>query len=241
MNASERRTVITAIVSVAALAVAAVLVWAATTGPVGVVGELPRSQPGTVQLDDNNDKPAREKEPADDSDANEPGDTLGSPDVHWLADLFTFLLLLGAVWVAVLALRQLMAQLVRDDPEQEPDVDVGVTADAESAREAMTRDRERHEEALAAADIRNGIVACWVLLEEAAAEAGFPRRPSETPTEFVVHVLHSLDVDPRPVAELAGLYHEARFSSHRLSDSSRARAEAALAGIHSGLSAVGAR
>jgi hypothetical protein len=239
VNASERRTVITAIVSVAALAVAAVLVWAATTGPVGVVGELPRSQPGSVQLDD--DEPVRERDTADDSDPKEPAETLDSPDVHWLADLFTFLLLLGGLWIAALALRQLVARLVREDPEQEPDVDLRVTADAEAAREALTRDRERHEEALAAADIRNGVVACWVLLEEAAAEAGFPRRPSETPTEFVVHVLHSLDVDPRPVAQLAGLYHEARFSSHRLNDGSRARAETALAGIHTGLSAVGVR
>jgi hypothetical protein len=239
VSASERRTVFTVIVSMAALAVAAILVWAATAGPVGVVGELPQSQPEVVQLDD--DEPARDQASSEDSDPEEPGGTLGSPDVHWLADLFTFLLLLGGVWVAVLALRQLVARLVRDDPEQEPDLDLGGTADAEAAREAMTRDRERHEEALAEADIRNGIVACWVLLEEAAADAGFPRRPSETPTEFVVHVLHALDVDPRPVAELAGLYHEARFSSHRLSDGSRARAEAALAGIHSGLSAVGAR
>ena len=240
MNASERRTVITAIVSMAALAVAAVLVWAATTGPVGVIGELPRSQPGTVQLQD--DEPAAQpQDDTNDSDPQGPADRLDSPDVHWLADLFTFLLLLGAVWIAVLALRQLAARLVREDPEEEPDLHPDLAADAEAAREAMSRDRELHEEALAEADIRNGIVACWVLLEEAAADAGFPRRPSETPTEFVVHVLHSLDVDPRPVAELAGLYHEARFSSHRLSDGSRARAEAALAGIHSGLSAVGIR
>lgn len=239
MNASERRTAITAIVSLAALAVAAVLVWAATTGPVGVVGELPRSQPGAIQLDD--DEPIRAEDTVEESDPDGGAETLDSPDVHWLADLFTFLLLLGAVWIAVLSLRQLVTRLVRDEPEDEPEVELDAIADAEAAREALSRDRERHEEALAVADIRNGIVACWVLLEEAAADAGFPRRPSETPTEFVVHVLHALDVDPRPVAELAGLYHEARFSSHRLNDGSRARAEAALAGIHAGLAAVGAR
>lgn len=201
MNASERRAVITAIVSVAALAAAAVLVWAATTGPVGVVGELPRSD-----------------------------------DVHWAADLFTFLLVLGTLWIASLALRRLVARLAPEEADNQPDLDVEQTADLEGARAALARDRERHQEALAEADIRNGVVACWVMLEEAAAGAGFPRRPSETPTEFVVHVLHSLDVDPRPVAGLAGLYHEARFSSHRLSADSRARAEAALTGIHAGLS-----
>jgi len=237
VNASERRAVLTAIVSVAALAVAAVLVWAATTGPVGVVGELPRSEPGNVQLGSEEPEPARDT--ADETSPKEPADPVDAPDVDWLADLFTFLLLLGALWVATLALRQLVTRLARDDPEKQPELDVELTADAEAAREALARDRERHEAALAGADIRNGVVACWVLLEEAAAEAGFPRLPSDTPTEFVVHVLHSLDVDPRPVAELAGLYHEARFSSHRMSADSRARAEAALAGIHAGLSAAG--
>jgi hypothetical protein len=238
VNASERRAVLTAIVSVAALLVAAVLVWAATTGPVGVVGELPRSESGNVLL--GSDQPAPAEDTADDPSPNESADPLGDgPDVDWLADLFTFLLLLGALWVAALALRQLVTRLARDDTEEQPDLDVTFTADAAVAREALARDRERHEAALAGGDIRNGVVACWVLLEEAAAAAGFPRRPSETPTEFVVHVLHALDVDPRPVAELAGLYHEARFSSHQLSDGARARAEAALAGDHAGLSAAG--
>jgi len=237
VNASERRTVITAIVSVAALAVAAVLIWAATTGPEGVIGDLPRSESGTIQLED--DEPASSRDSADEQAPRDPADPVEAPDVHWLADLFTLLLLLGALWIAVQILRKLVAQLVRENPEDQPEIDLEVTADARAARETLARDRERHEAALAGADIRNGIVACWVLLEQAAADAGFPRRPSETPTEFVVHVLHALDVDPRPVAELAGLYHEARFSSHRMSAGSRARAEAALAGIHAGLSAAG--
>jgi hypothetical protein len=237
VNASGRRAVITAIVSVAALAVAAVLVWAATTGPVGVVGELPRSQPGAVQV--GSDEPAPDRDTKTSPAPNEPADPVTAPDVHWLADLFTFLLILGALWVAASAVRQLVTRLARDDTEDQPELDLELTADVEAAREALARDRERHREALAEADVRNGIVACWVLLEEAAADAGFPRRPSETPTEFVVHVLHSLDVDPRPVAALATLYHEARFSSHRLSPGSRERAEAALDGIHAGLSAAG--
>jgi hypothetical protein len=237
VSANERRTVITAIVSMAALAVAAVLVWAATTGPGDVIGEIPRSESGSIQLEE--EEPASSRDSADDQAPRDPADPVEPPDVHWLADLFTFLLLLGALWIAVLALRKLVSRLVREDPEDQPEIDVAATADVHAARETLARDRERHEAALAGADIRNGVVACWVLLEEAAADAGFPRRPSETPTEFVVHVLHALDVDPRPVVELAGLYHEARFSSHRMSTGSRARAEAALAGIHAGLAAAG--
>ncbi len=70
------------------------------------------------------------------------------------------------------------------------------------------------------------------MLEEAAAEAGVVRRPAETATEFVVRFLHTLDVDPRPVAQLEDLYHEARFSTHPLGSDARTRAEAALEAIH---------
>ena len=58
-------------------------------------------------------------------------------------------------------------------------------------------------------------------MEEAAADAGVARRPAETATELVVRFLHALDLDPRPVAELARLYHEARFSSHPMGAASQ--------------------
>jgi hypothetical protein len=51
----------------------------------------------------------------------------------------------------------------------------------------------------------------------------------------VIRFLHTLDVDPRPVAELARLYHEARFSSHDLAPDARSRAQAALEGIRQDL------
>ncbi len=47
--------------------------------------------------------------------------------------------------------------------------------------------------------------------------------------------LHALDLDPRPVAALAGLYHEARFSTHTLTEDARERAIAALEAIHDDL------
>ncbi len=53
-------------------------------------------------------------------------------------------------------------------------------------------------------------------------------RPSETSAELTVRVLHHLDVDPRPVARLAALYREARFSEHELGEDARADARTAL-------------
>jgi hypothetical protein len=74
-----------------------------------------------------------------------------------------------------------------------------------------------------------------VLLEETAANVGIPRLPAETATELVMRFLHTLNVDPRPVARLAELYHEARFSTHDLPADARQRAEQALAAIHADL------
>ena len=55
----------------------------------------------------------------------------------------------------------------------------------------------------------------------------------------MVRFLHLLDIDPRPVAELERLFHEARFSTHPLAPDARARAQGALADIHRELAQTG--
>ena len=132
-------------------------------------------------------------------------------------------------------MRLVVLRLARELPDKQLVLDLDPLPDAEAGREAMRRDRELYDAALAGSDVRNGIVACWVLLEETAAEVGVPRLPAETATELVVRFLHTLDVDPRPVATLAKLYHEARFSTHELPADARTRAEQALADIHADL------
>ncbi len=133
------------------------------------------------------------------------------------------------------AVRLVVQRLSRELPDKQLVLDLDPLPVVEAGREAMRRDRERYDDALAGSDVRNGIVACWVLLEETAAKVGIPRRPAETATELVVRFLHTLDVDPRPVATLAKLYHEARFSTHELPVDARTRAEQALADIHADL------
>ena len=62
-------------------------------------------------------------------------------------------------------------------------VDLDPLPDVEAGRSAMERDRQRQHDALASSDVRNGIVACWVLLEDAAADAGVvPGRPRRRPS-----------------------------------------------------------
>lgn len=79
---------------------------------------------------------------------------------------------------------------------------------------------------------RNGIVQSWVLFEEAARHAGVARARAETTTEFVVRLLHLLDIDPAAVGRLRALYLEARFSPHAVGLSQRDQARSALATIH---------
>jgi hypothetical protein len=74
----------------------------------------------------------------------------------------------------------------------------------------------------------NAIIACWLALERAAASAGVNRKLSETPTEFTLRVLGRAEVPAEPLARLADLYREARFSEHGLSESARAEARRAL-------------
>jgi len=74
----------------------------------------------------------------------------------------------------------------------------------------------------------DAIIACWMRLERDASSAGVPRWSHETAAEFAARVIAEASVDPAPIADLAALYREARFSRHRLGDGERARALDAL-------------
>lgn len=73
-----------------------------------------------------------------------------------------------------------------------------------------------------------GVVACWVLLERAAADAGTHRARPDTPSELAGRLIDRHEVSPGPLLRLAELYREARFSRHVLPESARTEARAAL-------------
>ena len=229
MSASSRRTVI---VMVAALGVAFIMVLAASTGPDGMVGDLPTSE---TPVEATQDEPDPAADPAHGTAKDRPFDETATHLGDWLQDLFYLTLILLGLWVAAGLVRLIVLRLARELPEKQLVLDLDPLPLAEAGREALRRDRGLYDAALAGSDVRNGIVACWVLLEETAANVGIPRLPAETATELVVRFLHTLDVDPRPVARLATLYHEARFSTHELPADARQRAEQALADIHADL------
>lgn len=234
MTASLRRTVI---VSVVALAVAIVLVGAATTQPARMIGDRP---PSSTSATRQATRPAPGAEAADDAAADQaPGRANHRP--RWVGEIATVLLVLMALSLLGLMVQAIARRVLRWLPDEQLVLPLHPLPDVEAAREALRQGQEEHRAALAGSDVRNAIVACWVLLEEAAAEAGFTRLPAETTTEFAAGFLHALDIDPLPVATLAGLFREARFSTHALPADRREGAEVALAGIHHDLERVGVR
>lgn len=87
-------------------------------------------------------------------------------------------------------------------------------------------------------DPRNAVVACWVALEDGVARAGLERSPAETSLDLATRVLARWQVDPEATATLAGLYREARFSRHPVTEQERDRAVSALQRINTGLRAA---
>ncbi len=83
-----------------------------------------------------------------------------------------------------------------------------------------------------------GVVASWVLLERAAAEAGTHRAAPETPSELVTRLLDRHAVSSGPLLRLADLYREARFSRHEVPEAARAEARAALEQVREELAAT---
>jgi hypothetical protein len=88
-----------------------------------------------------------------------------------------------------------------------------------------------------------GVIASWVQLERAAADAGTHRAAPDTPSELAGRLIDRHPVSSGPLLRLADLYREARFSRHQLPESARAEARAALEQLRAELEAspVGSR
>jgi hypothetical protein len=209
-----------------------VLVWAATTGPVRMLRDSGRRYVFEPP-------PAPTVSP---SDGSMPAGNLREvtkdikpiADLSWLGDLIATAVLLLFCIAVFLGLRWLW--LHRWHPPERPE-EVPFEVLPTRVAESISRDRKAQLEAVADGTPRNGIVACWLRLQESVEEAGVPPRRSDTSAEFVQRALRSLDLDPRPVATLAALYREARFSEHPVGEDARDAARAALESLHADLAA----
>jgi hypothetical protein len=209
------------------------LVWAAATGPVRL-------------FDPTSGAPVRPS--ARDAPAATPRGSTGLPTFRditagvqpswngsWIGQLLLYTVAVGLVVAALLVLRWLWTHRWRP-PARPLDVDFEVLPDADVA-EAIGSDAAGQLAAVEQGGPRDGIVACWLRLEQTVASLGLPPRPSETAAELAARLLSTLDVDPRPVAALAKLYGEARFSEHEMSEDARTAARSALLLLHADLHA----
>lgn len=77
-------------------------------------------------------------------------------------------------------------------------------------------------------DARRAVIACWLRLERAAAEAGTPRAPSDTPGDLVSRMLTEQRISAELLARLADVYRWARYAPHDVDERMRVEARRAL-------------
>lgn len=159
----------------------------------------------------------------------------------WLRLLvWTFLL---AVLVAMVALVGYLLLVAREHlarrQRQVAREQVEFTTLGEPARlvEAIAGDAVEQDGLLREGDPRNAIVAAWLRFEVQGDAAGVGRKAWETSSEYALRILDLVSADSGAVTRLAGLYREARFSDHPITEDHRAEALDALATIRRSLGA----
>lgn len=148
-------------------------------------------------------------------------------DVGWLV----YAVIAAALLLIALIVRALLRRrgAPQAPPREVPD-ELDVLVEATSQRSLAA--------AMAEGDPRNAVVACWVALEDGVERAGLDRSPAETSEDLTARVLGQWQVDQGAISRLAGLYREARFSRHPMTEADRDAAREALDRISSGLRAA---
>lgn len=230
-----RGTPAVALVATGVVLAVLLVTWAASIGPSGVLrGDGPGAATPTAEPTQASPTatPTPTAEPAESTDSD------GGWDLLWfvalLVDVATAVLAVALVlWLArwLAGLRRVRRARRRDRAAVDA-AEIDVLSPAVAVARELLADVEAQRAALATGAPRNGIVECWSRFEAAAAAAGVERRDWETSSEHTLRVLDLVDADPVAVSELAGLYREARFSEHRVTEEHRLAAIAALDRIH---------
>ncbi|GAA5160698.1 hypothetical protein GCM10011366_07780 [Ornithinimicrobium tianjinense] len=207
----------------AVLAALVVLVWGSSSGdplvtaPQGTWGE-PRAESADVPTT-----------AATARATTRPGEELPDRTTTWAIDLATALFLMAVLTTILLLLRWMSQQRVEEKERR-----ALLEEDELVALLEATSDEVRWQ-ALAEGDPRNGVVACWVALEQAVQRAGLHQDRAETAAELTARVLARYDVDATAITDLSEAYREARFSRHPVTETQRERAVTALERIHTDL------
>lgn len=212
---------------VAAVLGLGVLVWSSSQGaplvsePQGTWGP-PRATEGWLpQLPEETPQVTESEELPENDELADPAD--------WFLRLILGVFLAGVLTTLLLLLRWLSRQRLEEKERRALAEEDELVALLEA-----TSDDVRYR-ALSEGDPRNGVVACWVALEEAVQRSGLERDRSETAAELTARVLNRWQVDPASITALSEAYREARFSRHAVSEEQRLMAVNALERIHADL------
>lgn len=220
------------VVALVAVVLAGVLVMAAVViGPSETLrGDSPDDNPSGDTIGERAGNDGDEVAPSRDASA-QPEFSVRNRWVDAISTVIGFALLGLLVWWGVTGVREQVRRrrTARRQPLPEESLDPlprpGV----------VTEHAADHESALGSGTPRNAIVALWHRLETDVADGGLPRRPAETSAEFTARFLDELGADSSAAQRLAGLYREARFSTHELTETDRAAARQALDLLHRSL------
>ncbi len=207
----------TALLLLAALVASAVLLWGSTSG------ESVISAPNTT-FDiptQTNDSSAQTPVLQELDLGAPPPDSDGNSLINWWL-LVQIVVAALVAWLVLRFFREREAAQA-DDPVDPPD-------ELAELLEATSVD-DRRGDALGG-EPRNAVVACWVALEDGFAAAGLTPAPSETSLDLTSRVLGRWQVPSDALETLAGLYREARFSRHPITEAERDQAVSALRSIH---------
>ena len=114
-------------------------------------------------------------------------------------------------------------------------VDFTVLDEPHRIAEQMVADADEQDALLRDGEPRNAIVAAWSRFEVQGERAGVGRLASETSSEYAIRILDLVSADTGAVNRLAGLYREARFSEHEMTEEHRSEALDALARLRRSL------
>ena len=142
-------------------------------------------------------------------------------------------LVLGAAFCVFVMVRAWAAS--RDD--RTPPASDAPDLDLEALALAVSGDASQRLDALSVGTPAEGIIAAWTHLEATLHESGLLLTPSRTSTEVSIDVLRRFPVDETTLRTLAGLYREARWSQHPLTEDDRRRAAAAYGALDAALRA----
>ena len=90
-------------------------------------------------------------------------------------------------------------------------------------------------------DPRGAVIAAYAAMQRTLAAHGLVRSPSEAPREFLGRVLVASRAAEHDAGTLTGLFEEARFSTHPISERTRERALSALRSLRAPATDGGAK